>query len=524
MRVAEVVVSLLKQCSSLKHIHQVHGFLFPRALHQDNLLLAHFIQTCSSLGFSSYAFSLFTHQKQPNIYLYNTMINVLSPSEALVLYNNIFGAGLRPDTYTLPFVLKAVIRISDVEVGRQVHCQGIGTGLDSDVNVVASLVRMYSCCGFVLDARKVFDGMCVKDVCLWNAMVGGYAKVGDVDNAWKLFEEMPERSVVSWTAVIAGFAQMKRPKEAIVVFRRMLLQNVEPDEVTMLAVLSACGHLGSIELGEWIHNYVMKGGIYRSLRLSNALIAMYAKSGSIRKALSVFESINDKSVVTWTTMIAGLALHGLGNEAIEMFSNMESAQVKPNEITFIAILSACSHAGLVEKGGWFFSNMSLRYGIEPNIKHYGCMIDLLGRGGYLQEAWELVRGMPFEANAAIWGSLLAASNIHGDAELGELALEHLMKLEPHNSGNYSLLSNIYAALGEWDESGVVRKVMKDTGVKKIPGGSFIQVNNKLNQFIAGDTSHSEFCQICENLCVIYKHLKMARHIENESSKFFEFDE
>lgn len=451
------------------------------------------------------------------------MINVVSPSEAVSLYNKLLLTGLRPDTYTFPFVLKAVIKLSAVEVGRQIHCQALRTGLDSDVNAVTALVRMYSCCGSILDSRRMFDEMSFWDVALWNAMVAGYAKAGDVDNARKVFEQMPERNLISWTSVIAGYAQMKRPEEAILLFKRMLLENVEPDEVTILALLSACAHLGSLRLGVRIHNCIQKRGFSRRLRLNNALIDMYVKSGSIRKALNVFESMQERSVVTWTTMLAGLALHGLGREASAMFSRMESAVVKPNDITFIAVLSACRHAGLVEMGRWYFDNMDSRYGIQPKIEHYGCMIDLLGRGGYLQEAWELVKAMPFKANAAIWGSLLGASNIHGNAELGERALQHLMVLEPHNSGNYMLLSNTYAALDGWDESGVVRKVMKDSGIKKMPGGSFIEVNNRVHKFIAGDTSHSEFNRIFEVACEIFYLLKMIGNLQEERTELLEFD-
>ncbi|KAK9273480.1 hypothetical protein L1049_018290 [Liquidambar formosana] len=500
------LISLLNLCCNLKHICQTHGFMVARGLHQDNILLSRFIDACSALGCSDYGYSVFTHKTQPDTYLYNTMIKALcqtdSPKGAIALFNKIQVAGLRPDTYSIPFVLKAVVRLSTIEVGREVHCQSIGTGLDLDVHVITGLIQMYSSCGCVCDARKLFDGVHSSDVVLWNAMVAGYAKVGDVANARDLFERMPERNVISWTAMLAGYAQMNQPNEAITIFQRMQLEGVEPDEITMLAALSACAHLGALELGEWIRNYIEKHGFSKVVPLRNALIDMYAKSGNIKKALDVFENMKHKSVVTWTTMIAGLALHGLGREALEMFSRMDGAKIKPNEVTFIAILSACSHVGLVEMARWYFNGMGTRYGIEPKIEHYGCMIDLLGRAGYLREAQQLVREMPCEANAAIWGSLLAASRIHGDAELGQHALQHLKHLEPQNSGNYMLLSNIYAAVGMWNEARMVRKVMRDTGVKKMPGGSFIEVNNRVHEFIAGDTSHSHFERIYEVLCKI----------------------
>lgn len=306
--------------------------------------------------------------------------------------------------------------------------------------------------------------------------------------------------------------QTHNPNEAIMVFRRMQLENVKPDEIAILAVLSACADLGALHLGEWIHNYIEKHKMRKIVPLYNSLIDMYAKSGNISKALQLFGNMKHKTIITWTTMIAGLAFHGLGKEALHVFSCMEKeGRVKPNEVTFIAILSACSHVGLVELGRDYFKSMRSKYGIEPKIEHYGCMVDLLGRAGHLQEAKELVRMMPFEANAAIWGSLLAASTRCGDAELAAEALRHLILLEPHNSGNYSLLSNTYAALGRWGESRMVRKVMRDTGVAKVPGISFIEVNNRVYEFIAGDSSNIYFVGIFDVLHSLDGQLKIEDH-------------
>ncbi|KAI9195895.1 hypothetical protein LWI28_019164 [Acer negundo] len=521
--------TLLNQCSNIKHIHQTHAFIIFTGLDHDNLILTRFIDSCSSLRFSDYAFSVFTHHKPPpDIHLYNTMIKALSdsPSKAITLFNNIQATGLRPNNYSFPFALKAVVKLSAIEMGRQIHCQTIQTGLDLDLHVLTALIRMYASCARISDARKLFDGLRnrIKHVTLWNAMVAAYAKVGDLNNALALFESMTERNVISWTALISGYAQMDLPNEAITIFRKMQLQNVKPDEIAMLAALSACSRLGALELGVWIHNYINKHGLYTTVPLNNALIDMYAKSGKIGKALLVFENMKIKSVVTWTTMIAGLALHGLGREALDMFSRMEKARMKPNEITFIAILSACSHVGLVELGRYYFNIMKSRYEIEPRIEHYGCMIDLLSRAGYLQEAQQLLMKMPCEANAAIWGSLLAASNIYGDADLGECAMHHLIKLEPNNSGNYAILSNIYASLGRWKESGMLRKVMNDTGIKKMPGCSYVEVSNRVHEFIAGDMSHLDFDRIHQLQCKMIEQLKVAEHVQNGHFELFEFDE
>lgn len=294
--------------------------------------------------------------------------------------------------------------------------------------------------------------------------------------------------------------QAHNPNEAITLFHRLQLENVKPDEIAILAVLSACADLGALHLGEWIHNYIEKHNLRKIVPLYNSLIDMYAKSGNISKALQLFENMKDKTIITWTTMIAGLAFHGLGKEALRVFSRMEEeGRVKPNEVTFIAILSACSHVGLVELGRDYFTSMRSKYGIEPKIEHYGCMIDLLGRAGHLQEAKELVGRMPFEASAAIWGSLLAASTRCGDAELAAEALGHLIVLEPHKCGNYSLLSNTYALLGRWSEARIVRKVMRDNGVEKVPGVSFIELNNRVYEFIAGDKSNFYFFGISDVL-------------------------
>ncbi|KAK2980860.1 hypothetical protein RJ640_003087 [Escallonia rubra] len=522
--------SLLRRCSCLDHVHQTHAFMVPKGLDQDNLLLSRFIDACSASGFLDYAYSVFSHKSLPDIFLYNTMIKALSrhlpgldyAKEAVFLYNQARVIGLQIDSYSFPFALKAVVRLSAVALGREIHCQALCSGLDTNVHVAAALIQMYSSCTCVEDARKVFDEMPLRDVVSWNAMVAGYVKVGDMDSAMEVFGRMPERNVISWTAVIAGYAQANRPSEAIFVFRRMQLDGVHPDEVSMLAALSACAHLGALELGEWIHSYTDKHGLRKTVSLNNALIDMYAKSGNINKAVDIFENMEHKTVITWTTIIVGLALHGLGREALQMFSRMVRARIRPNDVTFIGILSACSHVGLVEMGRWFFNAMGSRYGIKPRIEHYGCMTDLLGRAGCLQEAQELIRGMPFEANAAIWGSLLAASRIRGDTELGERALQHLIKLEPHNSGNYSLLSNMYTAHGSWNEAGNTRTVMRNIGVKKMPGGSCIEVDKAVHEFKAGDRSHPQSDRIYMLVSQINGGLKMAGYDHGQSWELLDF--
>lgn len=503
-----VFETIIKKCCSAKHVYQTHGYIITTSLDKYNVFLGKFINVCTTLGLFNYACSVLNHHKQPRIDLYNSIIKSLlvsSPEQSILIYDQARFIGLNPDSYTFPFVLKAVV---EENVGKKIHCQTVCNGSDGDDYVAAALIQMYSRCGCVLDARKVFDGMFIRGVASWNAMIAGYAKAGDPDGALCLFEQMPEggigKSVITWTSVISGYAQANRPSEAISIFRRMQLQGVQPDEVAMLAALSASAQLGALQLGEWIHNYINHNKLRLTIPLANALIDMYAKSGNIQQAVEIFESMKYRSVVTWTTMIAGLALHGLATEALEIFSRMDTSnKVSPNSVTLLAVISACSHAGLVKLGRIYFDAMYPRYGIKPSIEHYGCMIDLLGRAGCLEEAQQLVKDMPFESNSAIWGSLLAASRIHGDIKLGEEALHHLLKMEPHNSGNYSHMSNIYSSLGKWKKASMTRNMMRNTGVKKIAGGSCIDVNNRLNEFFAGERSHPQSEIIYNLLHLVY---------------------
>ncbi|CAH9070997.1 unnamed protein product [Cuscuta europaea] len=512
-------VLVLKTCSSSAHIRQVQCYMLVRALDYDNILLNQFVGAVSAAGFSGYVYCLVFFAPNPDMYLFNTAIEALaskprSAKQAIDLYGRARNIGLKLDTYSIPFALNAAIFDCGLRfIGEQIHCDAVKTGLNNDVHAGVALVRMYSAYRLVTDARKVFDEMTQKDEALWNAMMAGYVKAGDIEAAAFLFEHMPWRNVVSWTTIIAGYAQKNQSREAISVFGRMMAESngVKPDEVILLAALSACADLGDLKMGEWIHTYIEKHQLPKTIRLNNALIHMYAKSGSIHKAIQLFESMAEKNVVTWSTLISGLATNGLGSEALDMFSRMERTRVKPNDVTLLAVLSACSHAGFVELGHWFFQTMEERYGINRSIKHYGCVIDLLGRAGRLQEAENLSKAMPFEANAAIWGSLLAASRNQGNIEIGERALQHLLKVEPHHSGNYSLLSGIYASNGRWVEARDTRVVMREIGVKKKPGQSSIEVDNKAYDFNCEDIFHPQLDLIHRTLLQLNRHLKMPSH-------------
>jgi pentatricopeptide repeat protein len=472
------VLSLLPRVASPRQLLQAHAFLLPRGGHRHPRLLSALLLASLRLAprHRSHAAALLRH---------------VNPTVSL-------GAAARLP----PPLLRGSL------LGPQLHSLLLRAGFAaSDTHVSSSLVQVYCSCGRIAAARRVFDEMRDRDVVAWNVMIAGYVKSGDLVRGRELFDVMPKKNVVSWTIVIGAYAQMKQPEEAVEVFRRMQVEGIEPDGVALLSVLSACGDLGAVDLGEWVHMFVVRRGLFQKIPLMNAIIDMYMKCGCIEKAVEVFQGVQEKSVVTWTTLIAGFALHGLGLQAVEMFRRMERENVAPNDVTFLAVLSACSHVGLTDLGRWYFNVMVSQYGMKPCVEHYGCMVDILGRAGCLKEAQDLVQKMPFKANAAIWGALLAAARTHGDAGLGEQALLHLIDLEPHNSGNYILLSNIYAEQERWDDVRKLRKAMKERGLRNVPGASSIEIDGMVHEFTARDGSHPCLHRICKVLCEINTNMK-----------------
>ncbi|EAY73376.1 hypothetical protein OsI_01257 [Oryza sativa Indica Group] len=473
------VLSLLPRLASPRHLLQAHAYLLPRGGHRH-------ARVASALLLASLRLPLRDHAA--------ALVRRVHPSVSLRAAARLRGRG-------------------GGGLAAQLHSLLVRAGHAADPHASASLVQAYCSCGSVASARRVFDETAAyADVVSWNVMIDGYVKSGDLARARELFDVMPGRNVVSWTMVIGAYAQMKQPEEAIEVFRRMQVEGIEPDGVALLSVLSACGDLGVVDLGEWVHRFVLRRGLCQEIPLMNAIIDMYVKCGSVKKALEVFEGMEQKSIVTWTTMIAGFALHGLGSEAVELFRRMEKENVSPNDITFLAVLSVCSHVGLTDLGRWYFKTMVSQYKIKPRVEHYGCMIDLLGRAGCLMEARGLIQDMPFKANAAIWGALLAAARTHGDTELGEQALLHLIELEPHNSGNYILLSNIYAEQERWDAVRELRISMRDRGLRNVPGASSIDVDGMVHEFTSRDGSHPSLHKIREVLCAINSNIKSVGHI------------
>lgn len=339
-----------------------------------------------------------------------------------------------------------------------------------------------------------------RDVASWTTLVACYANFDSIESARRLFDDMPARSVVSFSAMIAGYVRRGRFKEALGLFLDFQVAGMEPNDSMLMSVLSACANVGALDSGRWIHSYLhqIKGGEF-DCRITTALIDMYCKCGSVQDAWFVFEKAKDKQVGEWTAMITGMAMHGFGERSIKLFENMVRLGIQPNVVTFVALLSACTHAGLVKEGLRYFECMKAEYGIQPTIEHFGCVTDLLGRAGLIDEAIKIIRKMPMKANAAIWGALLTACRIHRNVEVGEIAARWLISEEPWNGAVYMSLVGLYSELGRRDDVERVKKEMKDVGSRKTPGCSMVEVDRAFHEFVAGDKSHPQAVEVCLNL-------------------------
>ncbi|XP_072951591.1 pentatricopeptide repeat-containing protein At4g21065 [Typha angustifolia] len=485
-------IAYLQTCvKSLPVLKQIHAYSIRSGVPLSHPHFAkHFIYALVSLFPTplSYAQRVFSQVSYPNVFTYNTMIRAYAestyPHPALVIHKQMLRSATPPDTHTYPFLIKACAKLLSLRDGEVVHAQSTKNGLETLVFVKNSLVHFYGACGLFESAYKVFDGMC-------------------------------ERNLVTWNSIINGFAVNGRPNEALTLFREMDSDegSVEPDGFTMVSLLCACAELGALALGRRVHVYLAKVGLYGNSHVGNALIDLYAKCGGIDEAYKVFDEMGTrKTVVSWTSLIVGLAVNGFGKEALELFANMEEERLVPTEITLVGVLYACSHCGLVDDGFRYFDRMREEYGIVPKIEHYGCMIDLLGRAGRVDEAHNYIMNMPLEPNAVVWRTLLGACAMHKKLEHGEVAWARLVELDPGHSGDYVLLSNLYAAVGRWGDVHKLRRSMLKGGVRKMPGHSLVELGNSVYEFVMGDRSNPDSDDIYEKLEEIAKKLRLEGYV------------
>lgn len=400
-------------------------------------------------------------------------------------------SSVQPHRLTYPSVFKAYAQLGLAHYGAQLHGRVIKLGLQFDPFIRNTIIYMYANCGFLSEMWKAFYERMDFDIVAWNSMIMGLAKCGEVDESRKLFDEMPLRNTVSWNSMISGYVRNGRLREALDLFGQMQEERIKPSEFTMVSLLNASARLGALKQGEWIHDYVRKNNFELNVIVTASIIDMYCKCGSIGKAFQVFEMAPLKGLSSWNTMILGLAMNGCENEAIQLFSRLECSNLRPDDVTFVGVLTACNYSGLVDKAKEYFSLMSKTYKIEPSIKHYSCMVDTLGRAGLLEEAEELIRNMPVNPDAIIWSSLLSACRKHGNVELAKRAAKHIVDLDGNDSCGYVLLSNIYAASDQFEEAMEQRLSMKEKQIEKEPGCSLIEVNGEIHEFVAGGRLHPQ---------------------------------
>ncbi|XP_057771835.1 pentatricopeptide repeat-containing protein At5g19020, mitochondrial [Salvia miltiorrhiza] len=393
--------------------------------------------------------------------------------EALALYCEMRHTGLRPNEVMAVDIVSACGQEARLHEGRQFHALAVKMGMNCYDFMQATLIHFYFACQQVELAYLQFEEGTKDHVACWNALIAGLMRNGMVNDAARLFRTMPQRDVFSWSSMISGYAQNGQHSSALEVFREMVDEGFKPNEITMVSVFSAISSLSSLKEGRWAHEFIHRNSIPITDKLGAAIIDMYAKCGRIDSALEVFDQIRHKArdVSPWNAIICGLAMHGDAEAALRIFGYLQSRKIKPNSITFIGVLTACCHAGLVEAGKGHFRSMKAMYGVEPNIKHYGCMVDLLGRAGRLHEAEELVRTMPMKADAVIWGTLLAACKMYEDTDIGERAARNLAMVEPSHGPSRVLLSNLYADAGRWDDAFLVRTAMQNNNLARSPGYS-----------------------------------------------------
>ncbi|XP_050215409.1 pentatricopeptide repeat-containing protein At1g20230 [Mercurialis annua] len=516
-RVLSSLVHMYLKCNRIKDAHKV----FDKLPQPDVVAYSALLSGYARKGCVEEAKELFTKRGELGVELnlisWNGMIAGFNRSghhfDAVIIFQNMHSEGFEPDGTTISSVLSAVGDLKMLDLGFQIHGCGIKLCLMEDNIVVSALIDMYGKCACTIEMSKVFDEMCHTDIGTCNALVTGLSRNGLADKALQVFGKFKDRgielNIVSWTSIIASCSQNGKDIEALDLFREMQATGIKPNSVTIPCLLPACGNIAALMHGKAAHCFSLKSGISNNVYVGSALIDMYAKCGRIHVSRLCFDMMPTRNLVSWNALMSGYAMHGKTKEAISVFQQMQRTGQKPDFVSFVSVLSACSQGGLTDEGWHYFNSMSKDYGIEARLEHYACMVNLLGRTGRLQEAYHMIEGMPFEPDACVWGALLSSCRVHNNVNLGEIAAKKLFELEPRNSGNYILLSNIYASKAMWREVDNLRDKMKSVGLRKIPGCSWIEIKNQVHMLLAGDKLHPQMAQIIKKLADLGSEMKKS---------------
>ncbi|KAG6390031.1 hypothetical protein SASPL_151509 [Salvia splendens] len=466
------IASAAANIGDLRYGRSIHGCAYKFGLESDDLLSNALISMYMKLGSVSHGYCIFDRMTNRDVITWNALLSGFhddeTSDEGSKIFRQMLVDGFRPNMYTYISTLRSCSSLSNVEAGRQIHAHIIKDKFDRDGYVGTALIDMYAKCGRMQDVEAVFN-------------------------------TLNERDVFTWTVMISGFSQTNQGEKAARCFNEMRREGVVPNEFTVASCLRGCSGIASLESGRQLHSLAVKAGLSSDIFVSSALVDMYGKCGYINDAEILFDGMELRDTVMWNTMICGYAQHGEGDKALEAFNRMMNDRLLPDEITFLGILCACSHMGLVEQGKKYFHSMRESYGISPSIEHYACLIDMLGRAGKFSEVDRLIEDMELTPNALIWENVLGACRIHGNVELGEKAAEKLFEMDPETDSNYVLLANLYAAKDRWDDASRVRASMSSKGVKKEPGCSWVDVDAQVHVFLSQDASHPRLSDIHQKL-------------------------
>ncbi|CAI8607658.1 unnamed protein product [Vicia faba] len=527
-----LIVKMLQACGKFRALDegkQLHGLSS-----WNSIISSYTVGGCLSDAFDIFAKEMECSGIKPDIITWNSVLlgYVLQGSFEMVLtsFRSLCNAGFKPDSYLVTSALKAVIELGFFKLGKEIHGYIMKSNLNCDVYVCTTLVDMYVKNDCLEKAHAVFRHAKNKNVCTWNSLISGYSYKGLFGDAEKLLNQMEEEgikpdlvtwnclvpgysmrgrieealavmnqikssgitpNVVSWTALISGCSQNGKYTDALKVFSQMQAENVKPNLRMICSLLCACAGLSLLKKGEEIHCFSMKLEIVDDMYVATALIDMYSKAGKLEVANNVFSKIQEKTLPCWNCMMMGYAIHGHGEEVMILYDKMRDKCIRPDAITFTALLSGCKNSGLVDEGWKYFDSMQEEYNIIPTIEHYCCMVDLLGKAGFLDKASDFIKTMPIKPDASIWGALLTSCRIHKNIKLAEVAAEKLFKMEPKNSANYVLMMNLYSSLNQWDDVERLKRSMIDLAMKSPPVWSWTQVNQSIHVFSTYGKPHPE---------------------------------
>ncbi|GAV63916.1 PPR domain-containing protein/PPR_2 domain-containing protein/DYW_deaminase domain-containing protein [Cephalotus follicularis] len=494
--------ALLNACVNQRAIREgqrVHAHMIKTCYLAPVYLRSRFIVFYTKCECLNDARRVLDEMPQRNVVSWTAMISAYSQRgfapEALHLFVQMLRSGTEPNEFTFATVLTSCTGASGFELGRQIHSLITKRNYESHIFVGSSLLDMYAKGGRIHEARGVFD-------CL------------------------PERDVVCCTAIISGYAQLGLDEEALELFRRLQMEGMSSNYVTYASVLTALSGLTALDQGKQVHNHVLRSQVPSYAVLQNSLIDMYSKCGNLIYSRNVFDNMSDRTVISWNAILVGYGKHGMGKEVVELFKLMrEENKVKPDTVTFLAVLCGCSHGGMEDRGLEIFDEMmNGKYGVEPENEHYGCVVDLLARAGRIEEAFEFIKKMPFEPTAAIWGSLLGSCKVHSNFDIGVFVGQHLLEIEPKNAGNYIILSNLYASAGRWEDVRSLRKLMDEKAVRKEPGRSWIELDQILHTFHASDRSHPRREELFSKVIELSVKFKEAGYSPDLSCVLHDVDE